>query len=267
VSVRATLRATPALLRVGFAESLAYRAELLVWILATTMPLVMMALFATVASEAPIGRFDGPRVVAYFLATFLVRQLTGSWAAWQINMEVKQGTLATRLLRPVHPLWAYAMEGIAAVPIRLLLAAPLAIAALVVTSRDQLPTTALSWALFAVAIAGGWAITFLINAILGSLSLFMESSVRLVDVYLLLFFVGSGYLVPIEVFPVWARTVIDALPFRYQIGLPVELLVSMHDHRTALVLVARQLVWVGALTALTVFVFRRGVRRFGAFGG
>ncbi len=267
MSLRASLRATPALLRVGFAESLAYRAELLVWILATTMPLVMMALFATVAAEAPIGRLDGPRVIAYFLATFLVRQLTGSWAAWQINMEVKQGTLATRLLRPVHPLWAYAMEGIAALPIRLALAAPIAVVALVVTSREQLQRDPLLWAVFALAVAGGFAITFLINAVLGSLALFMESSARLVDVYLLLFFVGSGYLVPVEVFPGWARAIIDALPFRYQIGFPVEVLVSNHDRAESLRLLLRQLGWIAALTALTLFVFRRGMRRFGAFGG
>lgn len=267
MSLRATLRATPALLRVGFAESLAYRAELLVWILATTMPLVMMALFATVASEAPIGRLDRPRVVAYFLATFIVRQLTGSWAAWQINMEVRQGTLATRLLRPVHPLWAYAMEGVAAIPIRVALAAPLAVIALVVTSRDQLPRDPLIWLVFCASLAGGWAITFLINAALGSLSLFMESSIRLVDVYLLLFFVGSGYLVPVEVFPAWARTIIDALPFRYQIGLPVELLVSIHDRGAALTALGKQAAWTCALLGVAWFAFRRGVRRFGAFGG
>ena len=32
-------RAYPTLLRVGFAEAVAYRAEMLVWMLATTMPL------------------------------------------------------------------------------------------------------------------------------------------------------------------------------------------------------------------------------------
>ena len=32
-----SIRAIPALLRIGFAESVAYRAEFLVWILSTTM--------------------------------------------------------------------------------------------------------------------------------------------------------------------------------------------------------------------------------------
>jgi ABC-2 type transport system permease protein len=267
MSIRASIRATPALLRVGLVASLAYRAELLVWILATTMPLVMMALFATVAREAPIGRFGEREVIAYFLATFLVRQLTGSWAAWEINMDVRQGTLANRLLKPVHPLWAYAMEGIAALPLRLMLAGPAAVAALVMTSRSFLPGDSVMWVFFALAIAGGWMITYLINAALGTLALFMESSLRMVDVYLLLFFVASGYLVPVEVFPHSLRVVIDAMPFRYQIGLPVELLVSAHDRATAARMLLQQLAWIVALLALTLVLFRRGVRRFGAFGG
>jgi ABC-2 type transport system permease protein len=267
MSIRASLRATPALLRVGLVSSLAYRAELLVWILATTMPLVMMALFATVAREAPIGRFGEREVIAYFLATFLVRQLTGSWAAWEINFDVRQGTLANRLLKPIHPLWAYAMEGIAALPLRLALAGPIAIAALVITSRGYLPRDPVLWVYFALATAGGWAITYLINAALGSLALFMESSLKMVDVYLLLFFVASGYLVPVEIFPARFRTVIDAMPFRYQIGLPVEILVSVHDRATALRFLLQQWAWVAVLLIVTIAVFRRGMRRFGAFGG
>lgn len=267
MSVRASLRATPALLRVGLVASLAYRAELLVWILATTMPLVMMALFATVAREAPIGRLGEREVIAYFLATFLVRQLTGSWAAWEINFDVRQGTLANRLLKPVHPLWAYAMEGIAALPLRLALAGPAAVAALVITSRGYLPRDPLLWLYFALATAGGWAITYLINAALGSLALFMDSSLKMVDVYLLLFFVASGYLVPVEVFPHALRVVIDAMPFRYQIGLPVEILISAHDRATSLRLLLQQWAWIAILLLVTIEVFRRGVRRFGAFGG
>jgi hypothetical protein len=61
---------------------------------------------------------------AYFLATFIVRQLTGCWAFYEMNFEVRNGTLAMRLLRPVHPLWAYAFENIAPSPMRIARVAP-----------------------------------------------------------------------------------------------------------------------------------------------
>src|SRR6202020_2137805 len=98
VSVRSSLRALPALLRAGVLEAVAYRAELVVWALTSTMPLIMLALFGAVAQSGPLGRYGVPQLTAYFLATFVVRQLTSSWVSWQINAEVRDGTLASRLL-------------------------------------------------------------------------------------------------------------------------------------------------------------------------
>src|SRR5438270_286426 len=133
MSLHSTARALPTMLRVGFSEAVAYRAETIIWIAATTMPLVMLALWHAVARDAPVGRYGGPQVTAYFLAMFVVRQLTGSWAVWLINMEIRDGTLAQRLLRPIHPLVAYAVSALAELPVRGLLAVPvmLAIVALV----------------------------------------------------------------------------------------------------------------------------------------
>jgi len=62
-------RAYPTLLRVGLAEAVAYRAEMLVWMLTTTMPLVSLALWSAVAETAPVGRFSQQGFAAYFLAT------------------------------------------------------------------------------------------------------------------------------------------------------------------------------------------------------
>ena len=77
-AVRHVLRAYPALLRVGFADMFAYRAELVVWLLTMNMPLVMMALWTAVAATGPVGRFGRREFVAYYLGMLLVRILTGS---------------------------------------------------------------------------------------------------------------------------------------------------------------------------------------------
>ncbi|MBU8896205.1 ABC transporter permease [Corallococcus sp. H22C18031201] len=267
MSLRNTVRAFPTLLKVGFSESVAYRAELLVWVLSTTMPLIMMALWTAVARTAPVGRFGQADFVGYFLATFAVRQLISSWAAWLINWEVKQGTLSMRLLRPISPLWAYAAENIAAFPMRLVVAVPVTVLGVVLVGWQVVPRSVVGWGLFAVSILGGWLITFLANAIIGSLSLFMDSSQKLMEVYLVLFFVCSGYMYPVELFPPGLRTLIDWLPFRYQIGLPTELMTNAHGTAEALRLLAFQWGWVAVLAVGTMGVWRYGLRRFAAFGG
>src|SRR5215467_86125 len=87
-ATRRLLRAYPTLLRVGLASAVAYRAEFLVWMLATTMPLVMLAVMSAMAREALVGRFDQQGFLAYYLVTLIVRQMTGAWVEWEMMQEI-----------------------------------------------------------------------------------------------------------------------------------------------------------------------------------
>jgi hypothetical protein len=135
-----TLRALPTLLRIGVAETVAYRAEFLVWILTTTQPLIMLGLWTRVAREAPFARYSSANFVAYFLACLIVRQLTGNWVAWQMSEEVRSGAMAMRLLRPLHPFFAYAASHAAAIPFRSIIALPVAFVLLASSGASVLST-------------------------------------------------------------------------------------------------------------------------------
>ena len=265
--MRRSLRAIPALLRIGFAEAVAYRAEFLVWLLSTTMPLVMLALWSAVAAEAPVGRFDQADFVAYYLATLVVRLLTGAWVIWELNFEIRQGTLAFRLLRPIHPLLAYACENVAAMPLRIVLSLPIAATLLVTVGGDRLTRDPLLLALFPIAVFGGWLITFLAMAIIGTLAFFVESSGSLFEVWLGLFGIFSGYLVPLELYPAWVGALARFLPFRYMLGFPVEMITGMIPRGEAIAQLAIQWGFVAGLFLLSRVTWRIGLRRFAAFGG
>jgi len=267
MSTHSTVRALPTLMRVGFAEAVAYRAEMLVWVLSTTMPLIMLALWSAVAADAPVGRFGQRDFLAYFLATFIVRQLTGAWVAWQMSFEVRTGTLSMRLLRPIHPMVSYAVENIAAMPLRLVVALPVALLALVLVGTKTLPHGPVIWAVWCLAVLGGWLITFLANFLIGCLALWTGSSIKVMDVWLVAFMVFSGYLVPVELFPGALRAVVAWLPFRYQIGFPVEVMTGAYALPGALGMLARQWAFVLVLFLAALATWRRGLRRFGAYGG
>lgn len=267
----AALRAIPTLLRIGFSEAVAYRAEMLVWVFATTMPLIMMMLWTTVAEVAPVtgqgGRAWGSGAfVAYFLSVFIVRQLISAWAAWEINFEVRQGMLSMRLLRPMHPVLSYAMSNLAYLPMRALVTLPV-LAILLVTELSRMTTDWRVWLLWPLAMVGGWLITFFANVAIGSLSFFLDSSIKIMDVWLAAFFVFSGYLFPLELFPQWLRVAAEWMPFRYQIALPVELMTGQLSVEAALPLLGRQLGWAAIMIALSLSLWRGGIKRFQAFGG
>lgn len=262
-----TARALPAMFKVGFQEAVAYRAEMLIWMLATTMPLVMLALWSAVAADAPVGRFGQAEFNTYYLLMFIVRQLTGSWAAWEMNYEVRTGALARRLLRPISPIASYAVENLAALPLRSLVAVPIALIALFVVGRQTLSGEPAVWAMVPLSLLGGWMITFLFNIAIGALSLYTESSLKIMDVYFTLFALLSGYLIPVELFPPFLRPVVQWLPFHFQVGLPVELMSGAHSVRAALGWLGVQWAWVAVLGVSTWALWRGGLKRFAAYGG
>ncbi|MEZ4368233.1 MAG: ABC-2 family transporter protein [Kofleriaceae bacterium] len=268
MSARATLRALPAMLRVGVAETVAYRAEYVVWLLTTTLPLVMLALWTSVAAEGPFQGYAAQDFVAYYLAALIVRNVTGSWVSWQINDELRRGVLAMRLLRPVHPFVAYAATHVASVPLRAMIAMPVAGLLLVTSARDALTDDVVRLALLVPSLALAWGLTFAILLCLGCLAFFLERSLALADVYFGLFAVLSGYLVPLPLLPTWIQDAARYSPFRFVLSAPIELLLDPAlDRAGALGLAGAQLAWALAMLALALTLWRRGVRRFEAVGG
>jgi ABC-2 type transport system permease protein len=267
-----TWKALPTIFRVGISEAIAYRAEMVIWVLATTMPLVMMLLWTAVAELQPVRATGGhtwsaSAFIAYFLCVFIVRQLVSSWACWEINYEVRQGLLAMRLLRPIHPVVSYLANNLAALPLRFVVTLPIAVVLAFSPGAALVTRDWRLWALWPLTMLGGWLITFFANILIGSLSFFMESSVKLMDLWLAAFFVFSGYLFPLDLFPPWLATAAQYLPFRFQIGLPVELMTGVHPFDDVPGLVARQFAWALGMGATALLVWHRGQSRYQAFGG
>lgn len=262
-----TLRAVPTLLRVGFAEAVAYRAEFLVWVLAYTMPIIMLALWTEVAREAPVGRFGEREFQAYFMGTLVVRMSTGAWVVWEMNTEVREGTLQKRLLRPVHPILTYLTENLAALPMRLVFASPIALTALSMIGFDVLTDDWVQWLILPASLAGAFLLTFLVMACIGTLALFWESSIAVFDLWLGFYTVLSGYVMPLEFFPARARTIIDHLPFRQMLAFPVENLLGLMPRSASLRDLVLQWAWVLVFTLTLRLAWSSGMKRFGAYGG
>ena len=123
------------------------------------------------------------------------------------------------------------------------------------------------WAVWIASVVGSWLITLMVNLVIGCASFFLESSLKLMDVWLVLFFVLSGYLIPVDLFPPALHAVVVWLPFRFQIGFPVEVAIGVHDRAAALALLGAQWTWAAVGLAATIALWRGGLRRFAAYGG
>jgi len=222
-----TARMVPTLLRTAFAAALAYRSQFLVWILATNTPLVMLALWSSVSREAAFGRFGQRQFVAYFLVTLVVRLLTGTWVVWEMNLEIRDGTLAQRLLRPLHPFIVYATDNLAGVPLRAVVSLPVAIVVLLTVGGSELTRDPVLWLIAPL----------------------------------------SGHLFPLSFFPRALGRWVAASPFPYTLSFPVEAMLGMMSRSEALSALATQWGYGAAFLAVSLVVWQRGLRRYAAYGG
>lgn len=261
-----TIRAIPTLLRIGVAETVAYRAEFLVWLLVTTLPLVMLALWTSVASEGPFRGYSSDAFVAYYLSGLIVRNVTGSWVGWQISEEIRLGTMSMRLLRPLHPYVAFAMSHVAAIPFRVVVALPVAVILLVSSGASALTTEPLQLALLAPSLALGWMINFNLVFMLGSVSFWATKTMALMNVYFAMFSLFSGYLLPIPLLPSLIGDFAEVLPFRYGFSAPLELMTRHLDGEQLATIVGGQIGWAAVTLASALVLWRAGVRRFEAVG-
>lgn len=266
MSVARTARAMPAMFRIGFAELVAYRAEMVIWILSATMPLIMLALWNSVVAEAPIAGFGPTEITRYFAATLVVRQLTGAWVLWHLNWMIRSGGLSAKLLRPINPLVYEAVTMLAAMPLRMVVLAPMMVG--LVLWRPEL----VAWpgwpamGLFGLSVLLAWLMSFLVQGLFGMLAFWTDQSQGMFGVWFVLWMLLSGYIAPLEMFPQPVQAALAWSPFRGMIAVPVELLGGFLSPRDALFDIGVQVVWTLILASTSVLVWKRGIRRYGAFG-
>jgi ABC-2 type transport system permease protein len=262
----AALRATPALMRVAWADLFAYRAEMVIWILTNILPLFMLALWDAVVRDGAIAGYGPAETGRYFVAMLVVRQLTGNWVAWELSFLIRSGNLNGQLLRPIHPLWISATWMVAALPWRVAILGPL-VAAVLALRPDLLAWPgAAAIALFALSTALAWVLSFLIQSLLGALSFWIDKSDGVFGVWFAVWSLGAGYLAPTAFFPAPVQPWLRTLPLRGTLAVPVELLGGFLTPADAVFDLAVQAAWCAALWLLLARVWRAGLARYGAFG-
>lgn len=109
---------------VYYAYMVEYRAELVLWVLSGSLPIILMGVWTQAAQRGNFG-LSPVDFARYFMAVFLVRQMTVVWVIWEFEREVLEGKLSFRLLQPIDPVWhhvfSHASERLARLPFAVLL--------------------------------------------------------------------------------------------------------------------------------------------------
>jgi ABC-2 type transport system permease protein len=254
------------LLRTAWSEALAYRGQLIIWVLTGALPLVMLAVWQTLASNGAVGGYSGDDFVAYYVGALTLRQITGVWVIWDMEREIRMGELSPHLLRPYHPLLRYLAMALADKPLRLVMAVPICLVALLLAPGAMPHPSALSLVALPLAIVLAFLVYFCNQCCVGLLSFWWTQVLAIQDFWFGLYALCSGYLVPLDLFPAPVAQVMRLLPFRALLGFPVDLLLGRLDESQIAQGLGLQIFWLVALFGLMQLLWSQGVRRYSAVG-
>jgi ABC-2 type transport system permease protein len=258
------LKIYPALLHAYWQRALVYRGAFVIWVASTIFPLVMMTIWMGMAQGGRINGYGAVDFAGYYLATLLVRRITGCGIVQDLEDLVRTGELAAYLVKPLgvaHYFFArVTTQRVVAVGF---LAVPVGVGMLL-TPGLQFDLGPANLLLFVIACGVGLLFEFITQYFIGGLSFWIVQArgINIAYSFVKMFF--GGYLAPLALFPPSLQSILRWLPFQSSIGLPVDILAGRAPAPVALIAVCG--LWVLLLGGLAWQLWRAGIRTYSAVG-
>jgi ABC-2 type transport system permease protein len=251
------------LLVTHYANMLEYRAELVLWALSGSLPFILMGVWSQAATQGSFG-LSAIEFTRYFLANYLIRQLTVVWVIWEFEKEVVEGKLAFRLLQPIDPVWHHVWSHISERFARLpFIAILFVLFFLLYPSSFWIPdlTTIM---LFLAAAGCAFGLQFLIQYTLSMFAFWTEKASAIQELWFLMHTFLSGAIAPIAVFPESVQKIVLLLPFPYIVNFPASILVGLPVNLPQ----GFGIIIGWAIVFLTInrILWRKGLKQFSGMG-
>ncbi|MGH2370869.1 MAG: ABC transporter permease, partial [Chloroflexota bacterium] len=248
----ALLDAYYARFKVAIGVQFQYRAALIIWLSWTIMESVIyLVVWSTVArsSGGSVGTFGVPDFAAYFLVTMVVNHLTFTWIMHEFEYRIRQGQLSPLLLKPLHPIHGDIAENITYKALTAVVLIP-ALAVLVLAFQPALHPEPWAVVAFLPALLLAFFLRFLSGWTLALAGFWTTRVFAINEMYFVSMLFLSGQMVPLSLLPVPIQALAAALPFRWMVAFPVELLLGRVTPDEALVGFGAQAVWIATCVAL-----------------
>jgi ABC-2 type transport system permease protein len=256
-----------ALVKANWASWLQYRSFFFIlafgWMIP---PLIYLLVWSTAAGSRTIGGFSRGQFVGYYLVLILVNQVTYAQTNWIVGDLIRFGGMSRLLVRPLSPFFDTLSSEVAGKVVYMIFDLPVVLL-LALVLRPELHPTANNMLAFLPALLFAWALRFFWGYWLALLAFWATRADALLAVQDSLVFLLAGQVAPVALLPGLLHTVAVALPFRYMVGFPVEVLTGLVDSRGLALGFTLQAGWLVLALLLTILLWRRGLRRYAAVGG
>lgn len=258
----------------GMQETATYRVNWVFYILGSVLGcfvsyFIWHAVFLSGSGETMNG-FSLPQMIVYIFLIFLTSTMIGSDAAWAVGEEVRDGSIAMRLIKPVSYNATFLFQEIGnKLFTEFIIALPLLFAVEVIRTAFSgvVEFDVLRFLMFLVSVSLAYLINFLFNICFGFVAFITKNLWGVNQVKNVLVGLLSGALIPLSFLPGAVENVFLLLPFASLNYTPVMIYMGMYSGLTLLWYFGLQIFWAFAFWGLSKLLWKLISRRLSVQGG
>lgn len=269
-------------LRAGAIDTMAYRFNILIWAVITVCEVACLVFLwlavyrsSTGGMDAQIHGFTFREMISYVVLTTIFNFITfNNDTLWNINTDIKKGTVGNYLIKPISYRGKFAATSLGSlVTMTVMFGLPFYTAALVTLGclgflpNLTFPAFFAHLGLFLLAGLCASLLGDVIAYIFGVLCFYTSSGWGLNSLKTTLISFLSGTLLPIAFFPAGLREVVNWMPFAGMSQNPILILMMKYDLAQSLRCIALTAGWIVALELFAKLLFSRAIRKVTVHGG
>jgi ABC-2 type transport system permease protein len=265
--------------RIALEERLVYRGDFALGTLMRFLPIITQiflwwAVFESVGqgdrNQGSVAGYQFENMVAYYLLTMVSRAFSSMpGLASGIGNQIRSGEIKKYLLQPVD-LLGFLLLGRLAHKIAYYSVALLPFAFVFYLCRgyfvDGWPDVATLVA-FGLSLMLSFVLGFFLEASIGLIGFWFLEVSALLFVYMLFSYFLSGHMFPLDMLPAPWSALVDLLPLKYLAYFPCAVFLGKIRGPELLHGLGIEIAWTIFFVLVAREMFRRGVKRYSAFGG
>jgi ABC-2 type transport system permease protein len=233
----------------------------------------MLSLWRTIyAGSDSAGAHSGftqAQMIFYYLLVAVVDVFTAvNEDDWQIAADIREGNISQFLLKPVDYLW-YRLSLFCSGRLAFISMAAVPLAVFIFCYRQYFlpPPGGLAFSLFLFSLVLTALLQFFISYAMAMLAFWLLEISTLIFILFAFEYLASGHLFPLDVLPPALKQILFLTPFPYQLYFPIQIYMGKVAGGELWRGLAMQFLWVLATYGFARFMWRRGIKKYAAFGG
>jgi ABC-2 type transport system permease protein len=250
-------------------ETMAYRASYFINILSQFVSYIVIFFLwkAVYQGSSVIGGMGWKDMQGYLLISLFTSALISGSSEFRVGRAIWTGNIAVELVRPVDYQQAnFAItvgNGIA----EGVLVAAVGIVFAVLIGFTTPPSQSVTWLLFFLAMVFAFITKFLIVYIFGLFLFWTTGGMGVSWIRRAVTDFFSGAIIPLSFFPIWLKTISDALPFRGIVFVPAQIFIEKLPASQILTTFAVEAGWIVGLWYLAKLIWFFAMRKVTIHGG